>query len=289
MSLPFLITASELSSVINHVADEVVILDCRADLTDLAAGRQAFESSHIPSAVFADLENDLALPPHWRAPEQGRHPLPNVDDWLATLRRWGISSHTQVVAYDNAGGAMASRAWWMLRWAGVGRAQLLDGGWQAWLAHHPEAVESGPEQDKTPSDLGVSEPLVKTVSTQELQNGLQNPSATARLIDARALPRYRGEAEPIDPVAGHIPGAMCVPFNENLDANGFFLPAEELAQRFAPLADADPLISYCGSGVTAAHNIFAMHLAGITHAKLYVPSWSGWSANTDNPIATGDE
>ncbi|MGE6994042.1 sulfurtransferase [Pseudomonas sp. NPDC047961] len=258
------------------------IFDCRFALEDPEYGRRSYEQAHIPGARFLDLENDLSGPVV--RGQTGRHPLPQPGQLVARLRAAGLNDDSEVVIYDDGPGAFAARAWWLLAWLGKrSGVYLLDGGFKAWRdASGPvtgEPANAQPGQfNGTPDDLLL-------VSTQQLAKRLGQPGLT--LFDARALPRFLGEQEPIDPVAGHIPGARCVPFTENLDAAGYFLSPEQLRSRFdRHLADqpADDLVAYCGSGVTACHNLFALCLAGYPLAKLYPGSWSEWITDPQRPI-----
>ncbi|TLX59564.1 sulfurtransferase [Stutzerimonas nosocomialis] len=261
----------------------LVILDCRFALDDPDYGRRSHAQGHIPGAVFADLEQDLSAPV--KPGITGRHPLPDPHALQATLRRWGIDQDSQIVFYDDGPGAFAARAWWLLLWLGKRDGlYLLDGGFKAWceagLPVDAQTPEPGAGQftGRPDPDLLIdADTLARRLDDQQLA-----------LLDARALPRYLGEVEPIDPVAGHIPGASCMPFTDNLDANGRFLPPERLRQRFeAVLADkpAQQTVVYCGSGVTACHNAFAISLAGLGLPRLYAGSWSEWITNPQRPIA----
>lgn len=261
----------------------LVVLDCRFALDDPDYGRRSHAQGHIPGAVFADLEQDLSAPV--KPGITGRHPLPDPHALQATLRRWGIDQDSQIVFYDDGPGAFAARAWWLLLWLGKRDGlYLLDGGFKAWceagLPVDAQTPESGAGQftGRPDPDLLIdADTLARRLDDQQLA-----------LLDARALPRYLGEVEPIDPVAGHIPGASCMPFTDNLDANGRFLPPERLRQRFeAVLADkpAQQTVVYCGSGVTACHNAFAISLAGLGLPRLYAGSWSEWITNPQRPIA----
>ena len=246
----------------------LTIRDCRAALGDAAWGRQAYAEGHIEGALYANLDEDLAAPPDHR----GRHPLPDPAEFCATLGRWGISADQQVVVYDDAGGAYAARAWWMLRWVGHAKVAVLDGGLKHW---HRPLVKTSEAPLSTQFQQGA--PLAETVAAEEAH-------AAASLLDARTEERWAGRAEPIDPVAGHIPGAVCLPFQENLDADGLFKSPAELTARFEGLDQ--PLVCYCGSGVTACHNILALHIAGISDVRLYADSWSGWITDPNRPVAT---
>jgi thiosulfate/3-mercaptopyruvate sulfurtransferase len=251
------------------------IVDCRAVLGDPAAGRAAYDAGHIPGAVHADLETDLSGP---RRPGTGRHPLPDPDRLAAKFGAWGIDERTQIVAYDALSGAFAARLWWLARWLGHEVVAVLDGGFADWQRHGLPV---------TPTPMRP-EPKVfrrRPALTREVDaNRVLDPAAA--LLDARAEARYRGETEPIDPVAGHIPGAQCVPFEGNLDANGRFLPAAVLRARFAAVgAETRPVICYCGSGVTACHNVLALKIAGFDEPSLYAGSWSEWITDPTRPIA----
>jgi len=254
------------------------LLDVRWRLGD-RRGREQFLAGHIPGAVFVELDLELAAEP---SPAAGRHPLPSVDQLQAAARRWGLRQGETVVVYDDNGSMSAARAWWLLRWGGVERALLLDGGLSAWRAAGGE-LATGPELAE-PGDVELSPGHMPTVlidAVAELpRNGL--------LLDARAAERFRGDAEPVDPKAGHIPGAVSAPTTENLTADGRFRPDRELEARFSRLgARGGTVIAvYCGSGVTAAHEIAALSIAGF-QAALYPGSWSQWSNHDDRPIANG--
>ncbi len=265
-----LISAADLAANIDHV----VLLDVRAKLGAPGWGREQYLQNHLPGAQFVDLDQDLAAPPD----ERGRHPLPDLDAWVACLQRLGIGNDAQVVCYDDAGGAYAARAWWMLRWAGHEAAAVLDGGMSQWSG----AMESGAARPREPGTFAAREPLTRLISAADLLARLGEPGAPT-LYDARAEARWAGREEPIDPVAGHIPGALCRAFAGNLDADGCFKPAAELAERFSGPGQ---IVCYCGSGVTAAHNILAMHLAGLPEPELYADSWSGWITDPARPIET---
>lgn len=255
-----------------------LILDCRATLGKPGQGRQEYLQNHIPGAVYADLDIDLAAPPDQR----GRHPLPDREQWAHTLRQWGLNANQQVVTYDAAGGPFAARAWWMLRWAGHANVAVLDGGWPAWQRDHAELTEQSSPATTT-GNFTLATALVDVATTDSLLQSL--PGQTLTLVDARAEARWAGREEPIDPVAGHIPGALCLPFQDNLQDDGTFKSPQALAERFAPvLRHGKPVVNYCGSGVTAAHNALAMHIAGITTASVYPDSWSGWITDPERPI-----
>ncbi|MDL5600755.1 sulfurtransferase [Bacillus subtilis] len=263
----------------------LVILDCRFALDDQSYGQRSHAEGHIPGAHFADLERDLSAPV--QPGITGRHPLPEPDRLVAALRRWGVDNASTIVLYDDGPGAFAARAWWLLAWLGKrDGVYLLDGGLKAWReAGLPLDAEQPTE--RAGSFTGTPDSNL-VLDARQLQARLDSHALT--LLDARALPRFKGEVEPIDPVAGHIPGAQCAAFTDNLGADGRFLPAQTLRQRFqAFLADrpADSLVAYCGSGVTACHNLFALNLAGYPLAPLYAGSWSEWITDPSRPVATG--
>ncbi|MEM7080886.1 MAG: sulfurtransferase [Pseudomonadota bacterium] len=270
-----LITADEL----RRLGDTCVLLDCRSDLADHGWGRRAYQDGHIPGARFADLETDLADPPG----KDGRHPLPDRDRWLQTVIAWGVDADTQVVVYDHAGGAFAARAWWMFKWLGHAAVAVLDGGIQQWGGPLVADGETRPLS----GNLSTRAALVSLLDSVQMSVWSSQPEAAQRIVDARTEARWAGREEPIDSVAGHIPGAVCLPFQDNLNAEGRFKTAPELAARFASLRDKD-VVCYCGSGVTAAHNVLAMAVAGLPMPALYAPSWSGWITDPDRPIATAD-
>lgn len=253
-----------------------VILDVRWVLGD-PHGHEQYLAGHIPGAVFVDMNSQLAS--HGR-PEDGRHPLPAEADFAETVRAWGINAGDTVVVYDDAGAAAAARAWWLLRHAGLGSIYLLDGGLAAWRAARLPLAEG--EVHAEPGDAVVHFGTLGTIDGDAAANW------DGILLDARAGERYRGEVEPMDPQAGHIPGAVSAPTSENLAPDKTFLPADGLRARFAALgvAPGSAVAVYCGSGVTAAHQIAALEIAGFT-AALYPGSWSAWSNQPGRPVATG--
>ena len=253
---------------------EIIVFDCRAKLGAPGWGKSVFDEGHIPGALFLDLDQDLAAQPDHR----GRHPLPEQEAWLETVRAMGVKNSDQIVIYDDASGAYAARAWWMFRWLGHEAVAVLDGGLQSWGG----ALET----ESTPrprSDFQPRAPLTKQIDSTTVAASISE----LNLIDARTEARFNGEEEPIDPVAGHIPGATCLPFQGNLEGSGRFLSPAELNARFSHVADEEvDATCYCGSGVTACHNILAMHIAGLSEPQLYVDSWSGWITDPSRPIAT---
>jgi len=261
---------------------ELRVVDCRASLQDPLAGRAAYEQGHVPGAVFADLLDDLSGP--IVAGRTGRHPLPEIEAFVDRLRSWGIARSSQVVAYDDAGGAFAARLWWMLRWLGHDGVAVLDGGYAAWLAEQRPVTTEIPSPAR--GEFSAAPRAAWLVTSTELAAAR---SIARKLFDARAPERFRGEVEPIDPVAGHIPGAVNLPFAANLRDGRFLAPAE-LRERFArALGDTAPqdAIVYCGSGVTACHDLLAFARAGLPIPRLYAGSWSEWITDPARPVERG--
>ncbi|WP_028671486.1 sulfurtransferase [Saccharospirillum impatiens] len=254
-----------------------LLLDCRFNLADPTAGEQDYQQEHLPGAVYGHLDRDLS---GTRIPGQtGRHPLPHPEDWQVCLRDWGVNDDTAIVVYDQNNAMFAARAWWLLRWAGASRVQVLNGGMNAW--HGP--MQTGPDHHPhRAGNITVTCPPDWVISAKQLAQA--QPDLT--LLDARALPRFLGEEEPMDAKAGHIPGALCADFSGNLDASGHFLAPEALAKRFDRVGNSPHLVSYCGSGVTACHNILALTLAGYPQPRLYAGSWSEWITDPLRPIET---
>jgi len=270
-----LVSPDELADELAADPGRVTVLDVRY-LMGGAPGRELHEAGHVPGAAYVDLDADLADPPG----AGGRHPLPDPARFESAMRRAGVRRDRPVVVYDDWQGRAAARAWWLLRHHGHGDVRVLDGGWSAWLADgHP--AETGPV-DVAPGDFTVA------ASPQTPVVGPEQVLDVAVLVDARAPERFRGDTEPVDPVAGHIPGAVNVPTTANLDDRGRFLPPQRLREAYARVgADtATSVAVYCGSGVTAAHDLLAMELAGI-RAALYPGSWSGWITDPDRPVETG--
>jgi thiosulfate/3-mercaptopyruvate sulfurtransferase len=284
MAFNLLIDASELRL---HLEDKNwAVVDCRFSLDDTGRGRQDYLKAHIPGAVYAHLDEDLSgkkIPG-----ETGRHPLPEIKSLAAGLSAYGIDANTQVVVYDDATGTMAARLWWLLQWAGHRNAAVLDGGWMSWVRSGlPE--RSGLES-RAPAHFEPREVSGVYVTAAQVQGFRNNPHYV--ILDARSGPRFRGEIEPIDPVAGHIPGALSVPCEENVTPEGRFHAPDMLRRRFENFVKSVPpenVICYCGSGVTAAHNILAIAYAGLGRARLYAGSWSEWITDAARPIATGSK
>ena len=270
-----LIRASELATRLG----EVTLLDVRWTLADPDAGRPAYLAGHIPGAVFVDLHHELADPS--QPATQGRHPLPSVAALQRSARAWGVSAGTPVVVYDASSGMAAARAWWLLRYAGVRDVRVLDGGLQAWRG----ALETG-VVEPAPGDVELRYGALPVLTVEDAAAFPR----VGTLLDARAGERYRGETEPIDPRAGHIPGAVSAPTTDTLDAGGGFLEPGSIRARFEDLGVdlRAPVAVYCGSGVTAAHTLLALAAAGVDGA-LYPGSWSQWSNLPDRPVATGSE
>lgn len=261
-----------------------VFVDCRAVLGEPTRGRALYEQGHIPGAVYADLESDLSGPVE--PGRTGRHPLPDKRALAATLGGWGITESTQVVAYDADAGAMAAaRLWWLLQWAGLATAAVLDGGLRAWIGLGLAAEPDVPSQSPAEFAARFREDLA--VRTAQIEESLHSHSLL--LVDSRAPDRYRGENETVDRVAGRIPGALSIPFAGNTATGGRFLPARRLDQRFRALGDTPPehAVFYCGSGVTAAHNILACAHAGFGMPLLYPGSWSEWITDPGRPVESG--
>jgi thiosulfate/3-mercaptopyruvate sulfurtransferase len=262
------------------------IVDCRFDLNEPGRGEAAYSAGHIPGAIYAHLDRDLSSP---ITPDSGRHPLPDALALTSWLGRHGIDRATQVVAYDDSGGTMAVRLWWLLRWLGHTRVAVLDGGWQAWEAARLAVDTTLPVRRRTCFDGRPDADMV--VSTEALAETLAKAPGALMLLDARTPERFRGESEPIDPVAGHVPSAINLPLQRNLDGNGFFLSARQLHEIYAPVIQEHPItqvVAMCGSGVTACHNLLAMEIAGLGLGRLYAGSWSEWIRDPQRPVVTGD-
>lgn len=270
-----------------HLDDpDWAIVDARFSLHEPARGRHDYEAAHIPGAVYAHLDDDLSGP---IVPGvTGRHPLPDPDAFAEKLSAWGIVDGVQVVVYDDIGGGIAARLWWMLRWLGHDAVAVLDGGFPAWQA---AGYPTRPGEESRPPRTFTPQPHPDMIAEVEEVETLRTDAA-CRLLDARAGARYRGALEPIDPVAGHIPGAISAPYGGNLDDDQRFLPPEQLQERFATVLEAVPpekTVVYCGSGVTAAHDILAMTHAGLTGMRLYPGSWSHWITDANRPVAVVED
>lgn len=273
-----LVSPTELHAVLQDPA--LRVYDCRYSLMDPAHGRRSYDTAHLPGAVFVDMNRDLSVP--HVAGKTSRHPLPARADWQRRVGELGITPESRVVLYDDNGGASSARMWWMLQWIGHATVAVLDGGWQAWQrAGFPVASTASLPAATMP--YPPTAPLVQLLNASEVDGNKQ------LLLDARDAPRFRGEVEPIDPVAGHIPLALCSPFAANLAADGTFKSAIELREKFAPTIDSSkPVVCYCGSGITACHNILAMAAAGLPLPALYAGSWSEWITDPARPVARGE-
>ncbi len=272
MSYETLITTEQLAENLDQ--PNWLIFDCRFDLSKPDWGLAEYQKSHIPGAGYAHLDRDLSGPTSARS---GRHPLPGLDAFVEKLQSWGVTPNSQVVVYDTTGGAYAVRLWWMLRWAGLDNAAVLDGGLQKWVAEgRPTAA--GVERRAAVEWQRPPEPRPwRAVSMGEVERIRTDPEY--KLVDARAPERYRGESEPIDPVAGHIPGAVNRFHGDNLQPDGQMKPPDQLRAEYEQLLEGtrpENTVFYCGSGVTSAHDLLAMESAGLRGAKLYVGSWSEW-------------
>ena len=271
--------------LLQHFADpDWLLIDARFNLSDPDWGQREYEASHIPFSQYAHLNHELSseIVPG----KTGRHPLPCVHDFAKKMAQWGITKNHQLVIYDQREGMFAARLWWMLRWCGLDRVAVLDGGWTGWLAEGGEVSATVIERDRAAMD--VVEDRSMCIDAQAVLENID--TGTYRLIDARAEDRFRGENETIDVKAGHIPGAVSSPFLNNVDAQGRFLSVEKLRAHYEDILQgkrSEQAIVYCGSGVTAAHNILAMYHAGLGMAKLYPGSWSEWITENERPIAVG--
>ncbi|MCU6434749.1 sulfurtransferase [Undibacterium sp. Jales W-56] len=280
-----LISAKDLAANIDD--QRWIILDCRHDLMDSAAGKKAYELGHLPRAQFAHLDSQLSgAKTSSNGAFLGRHPLPEKEDFIRALRSWGIDNSSQVIAYDAHGGMFAARLWWMLRWVGHQAVAVLDGGVPAWQSAGLPLTDKITESGR--GNISASVSLVHKVSVGDV---LANLATSARtLVDARSADRFRGENETIDPIGGHIPGAKNRFFKDNLQADGRFKPAQALHAEWAALVpDASKAIMQCGSGVTACHNLLALEVAGLPGAALYPGSWSEWCSEPARPYMTGAE
>jgi len=248
--------------------DDLRIIDCRFYLAEPERGYQEYLSGHIPGASYLSLDDHLT-----GAAGPGRHPLPDPVDFARTLSGIGIGNRHTVVAYDGSDSSMAARLWWMLRSLGHANAVVLDGGWETWKAGPRSTTTEVPEWEQASLVLGSE--WVGTIDRETIASRSEELS----LVDSRAEARHRGEIEPIDPVAGHIPGSLNIPYQGNTDESGRFLPVEDLRRRFAAVSTPAEVVVYCGSGVTACNNILAMELAGVTGVTLYPGSWSDWCAS----------
>lgn len=292
-----LITAEQLMAL-RDAGARLMVFDCSFDLMNPAAGEEQYRQAHIPGAVYAHLDHALSdkgtpdahghYVPHADAASGGRHPLPSREKFAVWLSSVGFANDMQAVVYDRNGANYCGRLWWMLKWAGHEAAAVLDGGLQAWQAAGGE-VARGSEPSHFQSNFELRAPLRTLATTQDVARRLGQPQQT--LVDARAAPRYRGEVEPLDPVAGHIPGALNRPFQQNVGPDGKFKPAAQLRAEFEQLlAGRDPatVVHHCGSGVSAVPNLVAMEVAGLGPTALYAGSWSEWCRDPLLPVEKGE-
>jgi len=277
-----LITPAELAARLADPAS--VVVDVRHDLARPERwGEDQYRTGHLPGARFAHIDRDLSAPKTGR---NGRHPLPSPDDAAALFGRLGIAPGTQVVAYDQGSGMFAARLWWMLRWLGHDAVAVLDGGFERWTREGRTVSTDAPPPSHAAFAPGRTRP---TASAAEIGGALAGGTLT--LVDARVPERYRGDVEPLDPIAGHIPGARNRPYVENVNPDATFKPADTLRREFAALLGTTPLdrvVHYCGSGVTGCHNVLAMEIAGLPGTRLYPGSWSEWCADPARPVETGN-
>ncbi len=282
--MPFKTVVST-AQLAQHLQDpDWIIFDCRFTLTNKQAGLQAYQSGHIAGARYAHLDDDLSSPV---TANSGRHPLPDVQRFSEKLSRWGVDSSKQVVVYDDSFGAMAVKLWWLLRWLGHDKVALLDGGLPKWLKEKLPMTADLPQI--TPANFVAQLHHEMQADVVEVDQARQERCRL--VIDARPEQRYTGEREPLDRVAGHIPGSVNWPFDENLDFDGTYLPAAELREAYLKLLNGvspEQVIHSCGSGVTACHNMLAMEIAGLPCGKLYAGSWSEWIADPSRPLASGE-
>ena len=271
------------AELVSHLEDpNWMVIDCRYALDDTERGRRDYHKGHIPHALYAHLSEDLSAP---AVPQKtGRHPLPDPHYFARTCSRWGIDDKVQVVVYDDTIGAFAARLWWMLRWLGHQQVAVLDGGWQQWQSENrPVSLEI---HRRTPRSFLPQLRSHLQINSDEVLQILEH--SDYKLLDARTVDRFRGENETIDPVAGHIPHALCAPYVENAGPDGKVLPVEVLKKRFHALlgpVQPEKTICYCGSGVTACHNLLAMAHAGLAEGKLYAGSWSEWITDPKRPVS----
>ena len=291
-----LISAEELLAL-QAAGARLMVFDCSFDLMNPAAGHEQYRNAHIPGAVYASLATDLSDEgviepdgshhPHPDAASGGRHPLPGRERFATWLSKVGLANDMQVVVYDRNGANYCGRLWWMLKWMGHDAVAVLDGGLQAWQAAGG-SVTNRDEPAHFQQNFAPAPALLALVATETIAAALGNGRQT--LIDARAAPRFRGEVEPLDPVAGHIPGALNRPFSQNIGADGRFKPADQLRAEFtALLAGRDPatVVHHCGSGVSAVPNLIAMEIAGLGPTALYAGSWSEWCRDPARPVEKG--
>jgi thiosulfate/3-mercaptopyruvate sulfurtransferase len=277
-----LISVPELKSTME--SGRCRIVDCRFNLMQPDDGRQEYIEAHIPGATYAHLDDDLAGPID---PGSGRHPLPELENFVRALGHWGIDNDTQVIAYDHANGSVAARLWWMLRWLGHSKIAVLDGGISAWIAAGQRLEKEVPKISRVTFSPSPDESMIAT--TEEIADAVAK-GEVINLVDARDATRFSGEIEPVDAIAGHIPGAMNLPFQSGVNFDGTWRSADDHRRAWANLlADRPdkPVIAMCGSGVTACHLLISARLSGRPEPRLYVGSWSEWIRDARRPLATG--
>ena len=288
-----LISVEQLTNLVSSSEKSLMIFDCTFDLMKPELGQQQFDESHIPGAIYVNLDKHLSSKNDLAAASGGRHPLPSRETFAAWLSNIGFTNAHQAVVYDRNGVNYCGRLWWMLKWVGHDAVAVLDGGLQAWQAAGGTAESTQQaSKSKKPSILGnnfaIADELVDLTAINTIANNLNKSTQT--VLDARGAPRFRGEVEPLDPVAGHIPGALNRPFGENIGADGKFKPAEVLKAEFTQLlAGRDPstVVHHCGSGVSAVPNVLAMQIAGLGASGLFAGSWSEWVSDASRPVAQG--
>ena len=281
---PLLISVSELKAL-QASGQPLMLFDCSFDLMNPAAGEASFSEAHIPGAFYVHLDRDLS-DKSGHGVNGGRHPLPSREKFTVWLGRIGFRNDMQAVVYDRQGVNYAGRLWWMLKWVGHENVAVLDGGLQAW--HASEALTAQTSPPRAPAIFTLGDEKAKLIMTSAVEKQLGRPTQT--IVDARGAPRFRGEVEPLDPVAGHIPGALNRPFTQNIGADGKFKPGAVLQAEFEALLagrSAATVVHHCGSGVSAVPNVIAMELAGLGRTSLYAGSWSEWSADASRPYAQG--
>jgi thiosulfate/3-mercaptopyruvate sulfurtransferase len=262
----------------------LLVLDCSFELSDPQAGRRAYAAGHRPGAIYVHVDEDLSGEKTGR---NGRHPLPDREAFARAMAQLGVGDDVQVVAYDNAGGMYAARLWWMLRWLGHSAVAVLDGGIAAWKAAN-RPLSTAPAEPRVAGSFTLKPSLVDTIQFTQLAGAIHDRELL--VVDARGADRFRGENETMDPVGGHIPNARNRPFRDNLDDGGRFKPPQQLRKEFVALLGGHPprtVVSQCGSGVTACHNLLALEVGGLSGAMLYPGSWSEWCAQPGAPVATG--
>ncbi|MAK56784.1 MAG: sulfurtransferase [Pusillimonas sp.] len=282
-----LINVDQLKALLDK--GDTLVFDARHDLADHDAGCRAYQAGHIPGAFFLDHEKDLSAP---KTGKNGRHPLPPLSELARLMRSYGVHEGKQVVVYDAGNSMFAAHVWWMLRWMGHETVAVLDGGWQAWQEHHGPISTETPKRpvDSTGQSAETGpQSAMPTVTCDEVLRNIQAPRFT--VLDARAENRFKGEVEPMDPVAGHIPGALNRPNTLNIDASGRFLAPQTLRESFEKVLGStspEQVVHQCGSGITACHNLLAMEVAGLSGSALYPGSWSEWCSDSTRPVATGN-